>query len=66
MSAVFTAGQAAGAMFPPEALLIQIIELRLVSNAQAAVHSTGCNQYIFHKQLPPVFYFGYFFLRQYV
>jgi len=44
---VLTAWQATGAVLPSESLLIQVVFHRQIAEAQAAVHSTGSNQFCF-------------------
>ena len=50
--AMLTAGQAACAVFFVETLLLQIILLRLVADAQRTVHPAGSNKYLFHSESP--------------
>lgn len=49
---ILTAGQAAFAVFSIEALLQQIILLRLIVDAQRTVHPAGGNKFLFHAAPP--------------
>ena len=49
---IFTAGQAAFAVFSVETFLLQIVLLRLVADAQRTVHPAGSNKYLFHSESP--------------
>ena len=59
-STILTAGQAAYTVFSVKTLLLEIILLRLVTDAQRTVHPAGSNKYLFQSESPRFIFLCHF------